>query len=302
MKYFDYHQPHIDGSEPDEPGLVSDEIAAELCAAGLRLADDDEPGAWLWFAGDGSEHLVIDDDEEEIALADELAAVAAEIELGPTLPAGARFLVTGGAYRGQRGTVHRPPTATFAMYTVLIDGAVADEWGLFCYILPGDLAAEPTPPEPDYPDCRNDGEPGIYAWVPAPTPPTSDDAPELTSLMALAEAGALDDAQGDALAELIAADVAKPKRKRDPRTTEERALDRAHLRLSEGAAVIPSGGAWLVASNSRAGVVHRVEGGVCSCEALGVCWHLKVVEITEARIDDEAEYRHLTQSGAQWAA
>jgi hypothetical protein len=214
------------------------------------------------------------------------AEVAAELEHDPGLELGARCIVTGGAYRGERGAVVRRPLAAFAFYVVTLDGRrEPDAWGQHYYILPGDLAPEPT----DEPDCRNDGEPGHWVSGTAtdPTDPTDDDDPALTALLALAEQGALDDPQGDALAEQIAADV-RPRRKRDPRTPDERALDRARLRLREGAVVECVGeGAWLVASNRRAGVVHRVRGGVCSCEAAGVCWHLKAVEINEAEIEDD---------------
>ena len=69
-----------------------------------------------------------------------------------------------------------------------------------------------------------------------------------------------------------------------PRTPDERAQDRALLRLRQGAVVEDIGeGRWLVASNSRSGLVHRVTNGTCSCEAHGVCWHLKAVELVMAQ-------------------
>lgn len=63
--------------------------------------------------------------------------------------------------------------------------------------------------------------------------------------------------------------------RRDPRSPRMRAADRARVNLATGARVIFDGAAALVSSATRAGVVHRVEGGRCSCEALGCCWHVE---------------------------
>lgn len=65
--------------------------------------------------------------------------------------------------------------------------------------------------------------------------------------------------------------------RRDPRTPRMRAADKARALRAAGALVIFDGPAALVQSTSRAGVVHRVEAGRCTCEAGQVgrpCWHV----------------------------
>ncbi len=82
-------------------------------------------------------------------------------------------------------------------------------------------------------------------------------------------------------AETVAAPA--PKRARDPRSAEERAADKARVQLAEGARVVFDGAAALVSSASRAGVVHRVEAGSCTCEAGQAgraCWHVAAVALT----------------------
>lgn len=116
----------------------------------------------------------------------------------------------------------------------------------------------------------NDGQPGVWVHWGAPAPAVAatiaaDAEPEPTPEPAPEPAPA-----------------AKPRRSRDPRTPEQRADDKAQLKLAQGAVVVPADdGAWLVASGSRDGVVHRVQGHTCTCEAgqrENWCWHVKAVE------------------------
>lgn len=70
----------------------------------------------------------------------------------------------------------------------------------------------------------------------------------------------------------------KAAQRRDPRTPRMRAADKARFNLATGARVVFDGAAALVSSASRTGVVHRVEGGCCTCEAgqqSRPCWHLE---------------------------
>lgn len=74
--------------------------------------------------------------------------------------------------------------------------------------------------------------------------------------------------------------------RRDPRSPRMRARDRARVNLAAGARVVRDGSAVLVSSATRPGIVHRVEAGRCSCEAVGACWHIEA-----ARLAPPAEAR-----------
>lgn len=67
--------------------------------------------------------------------------------------------------------------------------------------------------------------------------------------------------------------------RRDARSPRLRARDKARAMLASGATVTRDGAAVLVSSATRAGRVHRVEGGRCSCEAAGPCWHLEAARL-----------------------
>jgi hypothetical protein len=60
-----------------------------------------------------------------------------------------------------------------------------------------------------------------------------------------------------------------------------RARDKAAYHLAGGLDIRRMGAAYLVPSGTRAGVIHRVQSGVCSCEARTRCWHIEAVEQLE---------------------
>ena len=70
--------------------------------------------------------------------------------------------------------------------------------------------------------------------------------------------------------------------KRDPRTPRMKAADRARMNLAVGARAVRAGAAVLVSSATRPGVVHRVEAGRCTCEAVGHCWHIEAARTAPA--------------------
>lgn len=64
-----------------------------------------------------------------------------------------------------------------------------------------------------------------------------------------------------------------------------RARDKAWRHLASGVRVVRAGDVALVPSSTRGGVVHRVQDGVCSCEAGAhgkPCWHAAAVELSAA--------------------
>ena len=101
------------------------------------------------------------------------------------------------------------------------------------------------------------------------------EAAELADLLARAEAGQLADDRPQALPDAPA-----------PRTpAHERAAAKASYHLAGGLELRRVGGACLVPSGTRGGTVHRVEQGVCSCEAGQngrPCWHVEAVAQVEA--------------------
>jgi hypothetical protein len=73
----------------------------------------------------------------------------------------------------------------------------------------------------------------------------------------------------------------------------ERALNKAIWHLSQGLAILPTTGGWLIPSGTRGGIIHRFsDAHGCSCEAgaAGVpCWHAAAVEIIQVAQDRIAE-------------
>lgn len=69
------------------------------------------------------------------------------------------------------------------------------------------------------------------------------------------------------------------------RTAGDRARDKAAYHLAQGLKIVQMGAAALVPSGTRGGVIHRVQDGVCSCEAGQngkLCWHVFAVELASA--------------------
>src|SRR4051812_48466495 len=68
-------------------------------------------------------------------------------------------------------------------------------------------------------------------------------------------------------------------------TSTERALNKALWNLQSGTEIRSTSGGFLLASGSRAGVVHRLSNMQgCSCEAARaarVCWHVSALAIIE---------------------
>lgn len=63
---------------------------------------------------------------------------------------------------------------------------------------------------------------------------------------------------------------------------EQRAINKALWNLQSGVEIRSTCGGFLMASGTRAGVVHRLDNVTgCSCESSGVCWHLKALAIIE---------------------
>lgn len=76
------------------------------------------------------------------------------------------------------------------------------------------------------------------------------------------------------------------------RTAQQRAADKAVWHLAGGLVIRRIGAAYLVPSGTRGGVIHRVEDGICSCEAGQhgrPCWHVEAAAIEAAAIDAQAQ-------------
>jgi hypothetical protein len=85
---------------------------------------------------------------------------------------------------------------------------------------------------------------------------------------------------------------------------QRRAYTKAQYHHLHGVRAIWTGDAWLVASGTRAGVVHRVArvGLVlsCNCEAGSnerLCWHKLLAEVTELAADRADEYDAAPDAG-----
>lgn len=66
------------------------------------------------------------------------------------------------------------------------------------------------------------------------------------------------------------------------RTAAERAADKAAYYLATGLQIVETRGAYLVPSGTRSNIIHRVQNGVCSCEAGQngrSCWHVAAVDL-----------------------
>jgi hypothetical protein len=111
--------------------------------------------------------------------------------------------------------------------------------------------------EEEYPECRNDGEAGVWVnWGATPISPEPEPTPEPPA--------------------------PKGRRPVDRAKAEANARAKAAYHLAGGLELRQDrDGAWLVPSGTRGGVIHRVLDGACSCEAgqAGApCWHACAAE------------------------
>lgn len=83
-------------------------------------------------------------------------------------------------------------------------------------------------------------------------------------------------------------------------TANERALNKAAFYLAAGVEVLLSAGDFLIPSGSRAGLVHRISGAGCNCEAGRhgrSCWHAAVAEIVAVAWERLAEAQDNGEDG-----